>query len=181
MLDIRHNLGLIISGIMHILILIIPVSFAVVQKFEEIELFVMTEDMPAPIKQIVQREKKIPEVKKETPQEQKPVEEPRQVEEKPLLQEEKVREPVSIQETKKDTTLPLVNANPPEPSVHQDVEFGTATGPKFLHKKLPVYPVHARRLGKEGKVVLRLTIDEQGNLMHVEVIEGAGYGFTEAA
>jgi outer membrane biosynthesis protein TonB len=119
MLDIRHNPGLIISGIMHILILAIPMSFAVVQKFEEIELFVMTEDMPAPIKQMVQREKKIPEVRKETPREQKPVEEPQRVEEKTPVQEEKVREPVSIQETKKDTTLPLVNANPPEPEVRE--------------------------------------------------------------
>ncbi len=79
MLNIRHNPGLIILGILHILILAIPMSFAIVQKFEEIELFVMTEDMPAPIKQMVQREKKIPEVRKETPQEQKPVEEPQRV------------------------------------------------------------------------------------------------------
>jgi len=40
-LNIRHKPGLIISGIMHILILAIPVSFAVVQKFDEIELFVI--------------------------------------------------------------------------------------------------------------------------------------------
>lgn len=119
MLDIRHNPGLVISGIMHILILAIPMSFAVVQKCEEIELFVMTEDMPAPIKQMVQREKKIPEVRKETPREQKPVEEPQRVEEKPSVQEEKVREPISIQETKKDTTLHLVNANPPKPEVRE--------------------------------------------------------------
>jgi len=79
MLNIRHNPGLIISGILYILILAIPMSFAVVQKFEEIELFVMTEDMPAPIKQMVQREKKIPEVRKETLREQKPVEEPQRV------------------------------------------------------------------------------------------------------
>jgi len=32
-----------------------------------------------------------------------------------------------------------------------------------------------------GKVVLRLTIDEKGNLVNVEVVEDAGYGFAEAA
>jgi protein TonB len=39
----------------------------------------------------------------------------------------------------------------------------------------------ARRLGKEGKVVLRLFINEKGRLLNVEVVERAGYGFTEAA
>jgi protein TonB len=39
----------------------------------------------------------------------------------------------------------------------------------------------ARKLGKEGKVILRLTIDEKGNLLSLEVMEKGGYGFTEAA
>ena len=39
----------------------------------------------------------------------------------------------------------------------------------------------ARRLGKEGGVVLRLTLDERGNLLNVEVVKNAGYGFTKAA
>jgi protein TonB len=39
----------------------------------------------------------------------------------------------------------------------------------------------ARKLGREGRVVLKLTIDEKGNLSDIEVIEKAGYGFTEAA
>jgi len=39
----------------------------------------------------------------------------------------------------------------------------------------------ARRLGKEGKVVLRLTIDENGKLVNIEVIEDSGYGFADAA
>lgn len=63
----------------------------------------------------------------------------------------------------------------------ENVPFGSATGPNFLHRAMPVYPFAARRLNKEGKVVLRLTIDEHGRLLHTEVVEGAGYGFTEAA
>jgi len=62
-----------------------------------------------------------------------------------------------------------------------NTEFGSGNAPKFLHREMPIYPLIARRLGKEARVVLRLTIDEKGNLLNVEVIEGAGYGFTEAA
>lgn len=53
--------------------------------------------------------------------------------------------------------------------------------PHFLHRESPIYPVMARRLGKEGKVVLALSIDHTGKLTAVEVIQGADYGFTEAA
>ena len=60
-------------------------------------------------------------------------------------------------------------------------EFGSATGPAFLRRVVPVYPEQARRRGQEGKVLLRLTIDERGNLLKVEVLEGAGFGFEEAA
>ena len=147
-MNIRHKPGLIISGIMHILILAIPVSFAVVQKFDEIELFVI--------------------------------------------------EPILISDKKEDVALPLAIADPPEIGMREaspapqsfastgtseprDVEFGTATGPKFLHRELPAYPMMARKLGKEGKIVLRLTIDERGSLLNVEVVKNAGYGFTEAA
>ncbi len=59
--------------------------------------------------------------------------------------------------------------------------FGSASGPNFLRREVPVYPFIARRMNKEGKVLLRLTIDEKGKLMNVEVIEAAGFGFTEAA
>ncbi|MFN3921517.1 MAG: energy transducer TonB [Caldimicrobium sp.] len=63
----------------------------------------------------------------------------------------------------------------------ENVIFGSEHAPRFLHKEFPKYPFIARRLGKEGKVVLRLTIDEKGKLTEIEVLEGAGYGFTEAA
>jgi len=62
-----------------------------------------------------------------------------------------------------------------------EVPFGSEVGPKFLRREMPIYPLMARRLGKEGKVLLRLTIDEKGNLLNVEVLVGAGYGFTEVA
>lgn len=62
-----------------------------------------------------------------------------------------------------------------------DAAFGAAGGPSFIRQEKPVYPFVAKKLGREGRVVLRLTIDEKGGLAHVEVVEGAGFGFTESA
>jgi len=62
-----------------------------------------------------------------------------------------------------------------------ETKFGASVAPAFLHREMPVYPMMARKLGREGKVVLKLTIDENGNLSDVEVIDKAGFGFTEAA
>ena len=62
-----------------------------------------------------------------------------------------------------------------------DVSFGSSSGPSFIHRELPVYPHLAKRFNKEGKVVLRLTIDEGGALKHVEVIDDPGYGLASAA
>jgi len=62
-----------------------------------------------------------------------------------------------------------------------DVTFGSGPGPSFIRRALPIYPMAARRFNREGKVVLRLTIDESGTLNQVEVIEDPGYGFAAAA
>jgi len=59
--------------------------------------------------------------------------------------------------------------------------FGTPDAPSFIRRETPVYPLLARRLGKEGKVVLKLAIDAKGSLQHIEVVEPSGFGFTEAA
>jgi len=193
MLNIRHNPGLFISGIIHLLVMAVPVSFAVVQEFNEIELFVMTEEMPSVQEQ--ERQRNTPKIKGVLPQRTK--EEPLKIEERLEIKEEKRIEPL-ISDKKEDIALPLPTLDPPEigaqeaspapqsfastgTSEPRDVEFGTVTGPEFLHREMPVYPLMARKLGKEGVVVLRLTIDHRGNLLHVEVTEKAGYGFTEAA
>jgi protein TonB len=68
-----------------------------------------------------------------------------------------------------------------EASSFIETRFGASVAPAFLHREMPTYPMMARRLGREGKVMLKLTIDEQGNLLDVKVIDKAGYGFTEAA
>lgn len=62
-----------------------------------------------------------------------------------------------------------------------ELRFGDHGAPAFLRREIPVYPELARRLGKEGRVLLKLLIDADGKLTNVEVVEGAGYGFTEAS
>jgi len=62
-----------------------------------------------------------------------------------------------------------------------DTRFGNIDAPRFIHRELPVYPHLARRMEREGRVVLRLYIDHTGRLLNVTVLEPAGYGFTEAA
>lgn len=62
-----------------------------------------------------------------------------------------------------------------------DAEFGAANGPRFARRLLPQYPRLARQLGKEGTVVLRVTIDECGRPMTVESVKKAGAGFDEEA
>ena len=62
-----------------------------------------------------------------------------------------------------------------------DAAFGVGNGPRFIDKALPRYPRLARENGKEGTVLLRLTIDERGRLTGVEIVNGAGFGLDEAA
>lgn len=59
--------------------------------------------------------------------------------------------------------------------------FGEKGSPSFVYQAMPVYPILARRMGREGKVLLKLLIDMNGKLQQIEVVERADYGFTEAA
>lgn len=62
-----------------------------------------------------------------------------------------------------------------------DVSFGGLHGPSFSRQLQPVYPAMARRRGREGVVLLRLTINERGELGNLELLEDPGYGFAAAA
>ncbi len=59
--------------------------------------------------------------------------------------------------------------------------FGSSGTPGFISRVLPRYPRLAREMGREGTVVLSLTIDEQGVLQSIEVTESAGHDFDEEA
>lgn len=181
--DTKVNHGLLISLVIHILIMAMPVSMAVVHEFKEIELFVIDDEKPVIQETKVVKKEKTSEVPKVIKPEIKEIERHQRMDETNKL-EEKIIEPSTIS-NKVDsialTDLPKAEVLEVETAHPIDVGFGSVRGPNFLHRELPVYPMLARRIGKEGRIVLRLTIDERGNLLNVEVIEKAGYGFTEAA
>lgn len=60
-------------------------------------------------------------------------------------------------------------------------QMGTKDGPAFEEMVPPRYPSRAKRLRREGSVLLELSLDKQGKLMDVKVVKGAGYGFDEEA
>jgi TonB family protein len=66
-------------------------------------------------------------------------------------------------------------------ATNQVMMLGDAGSPRFIHRELPVYPFLARKLGKEGKVVLRLALDEKGKLQGIDTVETSGFGFADAA
>jgi len=78
---------------------------------------------------------------------------------------------------------PIADADAEE-TVHgkpQEVVFGSAEGPRFLRRILPEYPLKERRLGTTGVVVLMLTIDAEGVLIDVEVVDKSNCNFEKAA
>ena len=56
------------------------------------------------------------------------------------------------------------------------LRFCSPGGPGIVRMVMPEYPREARRLGKDGTVVLKLSLDAAGKVEAVEVLEGAGYG-----
>jgi protein TonB len=56
-----------------------------------------------------------------------------------------------------------------------------ATKPHPISVPQPAYNTNARAAGVEGKVRVRLTVDETGKVIDVQVIQGLGYGLDEAA
>lgn len=203
-----YNHGISISLIIHLIILAIPMSNVFRRNFNELELFILDERISLPKRSIkikakpVETKKEIVTAKEENPQpkvEETPLP---QVIEKPDIKDVKKEaismpapEPVlassPISSTiSKEVKAEIVssgkeevgiNSLAPSEGYNEDVEFGSAMGPKFLYREIPVYPLMAKKLGKEGKVLLRLFIDENGKLLDVEVIENGGYGFTNAA
>lgn len=62
-----------------------------------------------------------------------------------------------------------------------DMTFGSSSGPRFSKQALPIYPALAKRRGREGVVLLRLSISATGQLTRLELLEDPGFGFAEAA
>jgi protein TonB len=62
-----------------------------------------------------------------------------------------------------------------------EARFGEADGPQIVYQEKPEYPFEAKRLQKEGKVTLALTIDENGTLRKAAVVEATDPAFAASA
>ncbi len=70
----------------------------------------------------------------------------------------------------------------PDPNVFAPVEDNLiAQHAAVLTEVVADYPSEARRLGIEGRVILRVAIDRKGNVRWTKVIRSAGHGMDEAA
>lgn len=200
-MKVQNSYGFILSLIFHFLLFLLPVSLVASKQFKEVEIFIMGEQPQTPA---VSKEGATAKEKKEVSPPliaKKTFPAPCKHNKSPEVKETLLSENKSIITETRDSSSPPETASfSPGPDFSpisspqsepggmggegmggEEVDFGSMNGPQFLHQEMPVYPLIARRLGKEGRVVLRLTIDENGNLLNVEVIEGAGFGLTEAA
>lgn len=75
---------------------------------------------------------------------------------------------------------------PPAPAPIQPAPAPLATtaarfDADYLHNPKPVYPPASRRLGEEGKVVLRVRVGADGAALEVEIKQGSGFSRLDAA
>ena len=160
---------------------------------------VILETPSAPVQRIeTPPPKPVPIVRKPAPRPIQPVQQPRP-ESRPVVQEAPRSEavaandeqradcpadPISGSGENKGTTTAAsspsyVSEGPSSGAVESRV--GAVGGPQFIQRALPQYPRLARRLGVEGTVLLRLSIDASGKLTQAEVVQSAGHGFDEEA
>ena len=79
-------------------------------------------------------------------------------------------------------TPPAPLPPPPEPHAFAPVADHLVCQPAAMDNEVKAeYPAEARRLGIEGRVLLRVAIDRQGNVRWTRVIRPAGHGLDEAA
>ncbi len=68
---------------------------------------------------------------------------------------------------------------PPAPALVPD--YSLPTPPRLLHQVDPGYPPALRAMGTPGRVVLKLTVDEEGRVAAAEVVTSTHPLFTESA
>ncbi|MDP6528986.1 MAG: energy transducer TonB [Gemmatimonadota bacterium] len=101
---------------------------------------------------------------------------------RPKIPVEAIDESVDEEETIEDTALDLDDLPPPPPPPPASQEFYVFDKmPKVKKRVIPEYPDLARRAGIEGEVLLKVTIDERGKVMHVTVVRSDAEIFNDAA
>jgi periplasmic protein TonB len=80
-------------------------------------------------------------------------------------------------------TAPAVTAKTLSHAAHAPVDDcgDPPAKPKALSRPTPAYTAQARTAGITGKVRVEITVDEQGRVVAVRVLQGLGYGLDEAA
>lgn len=91
---------------------------------------------------------------------------------------EQVAEPVAEQPVSSSSVAPTeqVAATAPKESesVAQDIVEPPKFGAAYLHNPPPQYPVVSRRIGEEGRVLLRVLVSKKGDAEQVEIETGSG-------
>ena len=73
---------------------------------------------------------------------------------------------------------PAIPATPAPPAAPAPVDAGPKTlssGVQYLQPPRPDYPAQSKRLGEEGRVVLRVLVDRQGLAERIEVQKSSGF------
>jgi protein TonB len=86
-----------------------------------------------------------------------------------------LRIPLSRPSTVAPAPPPALPAPPVSPPTHQAPQARTAARRIAGESRPPVYPEEARRRGQEGRVLLRLRIDESGRVRSAEIVESSGH------
>ena len=69
---------------------------------------------------------------------------------------------------------PAAPPAPPSPPAPPRIELPSSNA-GYLNNPKPTYPAISRRLGEQGKVVLRVFIDAEGSPQQIEIRQSSGY------
>lgn len=75
---------------------------------------------------------------------------------------------------------PRIDPKPAAPAAPAPVS-GARFDADYLQNPKPVYPPMSRRLGEEGKVILRVRVSAEGHAREVEIKQGSGFSRLDAA
>jgi len=127
-----------------------------------------------------------PEPAKELPKPQPPgpqVQPVRQVQAPPVLAaREEAATPIAVPSPPPQpvpAVLPETTPQPPQPAAAVAAPPAPVIPPRFdaayLDNPAPAYPALSRRLGEQGRVLLRVLVSADGNAAQVEIRESSGY------
>jgi protein TonB len=80
-----------------------------------------------------------------------------------------------------DTGLGILPSPPPAPAQEFVLVGGEIVAPGKLFAPKPIYPEVARRIRKQGTVVLQLRLDRAGTVVSIEPLTRLGFGLEQAA